>query len=606
MPRSGWLAVGASAAAFAVSAFGLPPAVALIAVAVAVGVVTERLGRAHAVRTAWRPAAVGAVAILLRSTMLVGPAAPAALPTGPGPWTFAIESLGSPRAGAQTGTVRLIDGPSARSGAEPGAGSGGLLLAATLPTYPTVGVGDRISATGSIRERPDSQYGAYLERIGAAGTLTARSMTTVPAPDDPRRTLEALRGAAGDTLAAALPEPEAGLAAGILVGLRDRVDRDLAAAFTTAGVSHVVAISGWNIAIVAACVAALAGGMRRRRRSVLTIVAVIAYVAFAGASASVVRAGVMAGVVLLARESGRAGQAATALGWAATLLLLADPGLVGDAGFQLSSLATGGLIAWATPLTDWLERVGRGRLPCWLAEGLGVSTAAQAATLPVVLASFGRLSIVSPLVNLAVVPLVPAVMAAGLVAGVGGALASVGLPSPVVSLIAVPGWVGLRAMVGIVDAAAALPFASVALDAPWDLISAVLALAAIVGIDRWVRGRRRPAQPGPVPSASATTPLATPVASGSRTTPGWRWVGVPRWAVLTLAAVVVMTGAIVASRSAGVARVSILDVGQGDGILVEGSRGGRLLVDGGPDPARLLVALDARIPPWIAGSTSSS
>src|SRR3989304_4078341 len=112
----------------------------------------------------------------------------------------------------------------------------------------------------------------------------------------------------------------------------------------------------------------------------------------------------MAGVVLLARESGRAGRAAAALGWAATLLLLVDPKLIGDAGFQLSSLATAGLIAWATPLTAWIERAGRGRVPRWLAEGLGVSLAAQAATLPVVLVSFGRLAILSPAVHLAVVP----------------------------------------------------------------------------------------------------------------------------------------------------------------------------------------------------------
>ena len=120
-----------------------------------------------------------------------------------------------------------------------------------------------------------------------------------------------------------LPEPEAGLAAGILIGLRDAVDRDLAAAFTTAGVSHVVAISGWNIAIVAAAIAALTGRLGRRRRSVMTVVAIVAYVAFAGGSPSVVRAALMAGVVLLARESGRAGRANAALGWAATLLLAA-------------------------------------------------------------------------------------------------------------------------------------------------------------------------------------------------------------------------------------------------------------------------------------------
>ena len=122
----------------------------------------------------------------------------------------------------------------------------------------------------------------------------------------------------------------------------------------------------------------------------------------------------MAGVVLLARETGRAGRAAAALGWAATLLLITDPSLIGDAGFQLSSLATAGLIAWATPLTAWIESLGRGRLPHWLAESLGVSLAAQAATLPIILVSFGRLAILSPLVNLVVVPLVAPAMAAGI------------------------------------------------------------------------------------------------------------------------------------------------------------------------------------------------
>ncbi len=93
----------------------------------------------------------------------------------------------------------------------------------------------------------------------------------------------------------------------------------------------------------------------------LTATAIILYVAFAGASASVVRAAAMAGVVLVARESGRAGRAAAALGWAALLLLLVDPHLVNDAGFQLSTLATAGILAWATPLGAWLTGAARGR-----------------------------------------------------------------------------------------------------------------------------------------------------------------------------------------------------------------------------------------------------
>ena len=179
--------------------------------------------------------------------------------------------------------------------------------------------------------------------------------------------------------------------------------------------------------------------------------AIVAYVVFAGASASVVRAGLMAGVVLLARESGRAGQAATALGWTVAVLLFVDPGLVLDAGLQLSALATAGLIAWATPIGEALERIGRGRLPAWLIENLGVSLAAQAATLPLILASFGRLSLVAPAVNLLVVPLVAPAMAAGLVALAAGSLVVAGAPWALGAVLAAPAWVLLRIAVSIVQ-----------------------------------------------------------------------------------------------------------------------------------------------------------
>ena len=92
-----------------------------------------------------------------------------------------------------------------------------------------------------------------------AGTIRADDLELEPGPVEPAAALETVRRNAAAALARVLPEPEAGLAAGILIGLRDRVDRELAADFTTAGVSHVVAISGWNIAIVAAAV----GGARR-------------------------------------------------------------------------------------------------------------------------------------------------------------------------------------------------------------------------------------------------------------------------------------------------------------------------------------------------------
>ena len=590
MGRSGRLSIGAIAAAVAagqVAPNHLAAAVALgLAAVLLLAESRPRLGARSLV-----PVLAGAALIVLR--LAVVPAGPAALdvpPTGDGPWTLVVSSTGSPRDGQQMATLRT-----------PPDAAVPFTVAATLPRYPVVIPGDRVVVDGRILPRPDSPYGSYLERIGAAGTLQSRTIRVEPVPDDPGRRLEALRRGAAEALARVLPEPEAGLAAGILIGLRDAVDRDLAAAFTTAGVSHVVAISGWNIAIVAAAIAALTGRVGRRRRSVMTIVAIVAYVAFAGGSPSVVRAALMAGVVLLARETGRAGRANAALGWAATLLLVSDPSLIGDAGFQLSSLATAGLIAWATPLTGWIERAGRGRVPRWLAESLGVSLAAQAATLPIILVSFGRLAILSPVVNLVVVPLVAPAMAAGVVALAGGGLALAGAPPVIGAIIAAPGWVILRVLVAIVTLAAGLPFASVTLEPPLDVVAAATSdpgagRPGVVATDQGdgPAGRPRLAVVQIPMSGRSRQPRRRRPGASRRPSVARRAGSAPCRSIGSL----LVAGAVVAATPGGGARISVLDVGQGDAILVEGSRGGRLLIDGGPDPDRLLVALDRRIPPW--------
>jgi len=587
MGRSPRLAIGAIAAALAAERIGINQVGAVVALAMAALLVLGELGpRGSSGRRVW-PIVIGAGLIAARLALM--PAATAQLdepPAGRGPWSLVVVTTGPPRDGQQIATL-----------ATPVETRPPFQVAATLPRYPVVVPGDRVDVDGVIRPRPDSPYGAYLQRIGAVGTITARTLRVVPGSPDLGRRLEDLRRGAAEALARVLPEPEAGLAAGILIGLRDRVDRDLAAAFTTAGVSHVVAISGWNIAIVAAAIATLAGRLGRRRRSMVTIVAIVVYVAFAGASASVVRAAAMAAVVLVARESGRAGRASAALGWAATLLLLSDPKLIGDAGFQLSSLATAGLIAWATPLTAWIERLSRGHLPHWLSESLGVSLAAQAATLPIVLVSFGRLAILSPLVNLVVVPLVAPAMAAGLLALAGGAIVLAGLPEVAGAVLAGPGWVILRILVAVVRLAAGIPFASVTLEPPVDIAAAAAFVGGLGGLTWW----RRSAGTGT--TAPLTRPAGATIPTGRRTTnkgdrrnaPGHR---ARRVASIGLVASVTLAGGVVMARPAGIVRVSILDVGQGDAILVEGSRGGRLLIDGGPDPDRLLVALDRRIPPW--------
>lgn len=596
MPRSGWLAVGAAVAAL------LAPASGALVLGLAVGAATAgalatgagAAGRPRSTRFSerhWRspawPILAGAGAIAVR--LLLGATGPPAegMPAGSGPWTAIVEAVGSPLDGSQTATIQL-EGTALR-------------VAATLPRYPAIGPGDRIRVEGEIRSPPAGGYGEFLRRSGLVGTIRSRTLDRLDDPSGlrPGVALERLRRSSGDALTRSLPEPEAGLAAGILVGLRDRVDRDLAAAFTTSGVSHVVAISGWNIAIVAATVGAVGGRFSRRRRSLLITCAIAAYVLFAGASPSVLRAAAMAAVVLAARESGRAGRAAAALGWAAAILLVIEPGLVAEAGFQLSTVATAGLLIWGTTFTARLAGPAPGRLRRALADVLGVSLAAQLATLPLVLIAFGRLSIVSPAVNLLVVPLVAPAMAAGAVAFVAGWLVTLGAPTVVGTVAGLPAWGILAAIVTVVRLAAALPLASVGLTMP---LSGVAAGAIVTGIilsrtprtASWRRAVRRVVWPRRPGMARGAPPIRA--VRGSRTAA--RSGRLDRVALVAVAVAIAGFGLAFAHRPDGATRIIVLDVGQGDGILLEGSRGGRILIDGGPDPDRLLIALDEELPPW--------
>ena len=451
---------------------------------------------AFAIPGRWLPAGGTRVAIalgacLIAARVVVGPPIPAAQGL-PGSLAGAeastrvsestpdatVEAVTRRAGGRQASLLRLPDST---------------LVYARLPRYPELVPGDRVAIEGRLEPlpvEPDPDIAGwvgYLRRSGVAATLEASTVRVAGRGDDPAARLAQLRGTAGDLLAAALPEPQAGLAAGILVGLRERVDPGLARDFTAAGLTHVVAISGWNIAIVAGTCGALARRLSRRRRSLVIAAVVATYTLFAGASPSVVRAALMAGVALLAREGGRRAGASRALALAVALMLLVDPATVLDPGFQLSAAATGGLVAWAGPLGGWIERVAP-RIPGTVRESLAVSLSAQFATLPIVLLDFGRLSLVSPVANLAAAPLVPFVMAAAAFALPLGVLLGAGVPPIAVSVPLAFASLPLALLVAIARAAAAVPYASLQLPPTVALSGAALAALLVLAAAR--AGRR--------------------------------------------------------------------------------------------------------------------
>jgi competence protein ComEC len=391
--------------------------------------------------------------------------------------------------------------------------------------------------------------------------------------------LDVPRASLARPLEVLVPAPESALLLGIVLGQRADVPHDLSRAFAASGTTHLLAISGFNMTIVATAVAlALRGRVGPVVRAVTSVVAIVAYSLLVGLSPSVLRAALMASVAACGIVSGRRAATANALCAAVTAMLIADPSSIDDLGFQLSALATAGLVLWQASLAERLAF-----LPSPLRDGIATTIAATAPTLPVVAGAFGRLSLISPVANLVCVPLFPLLMLAGAATSVLGAM-WLDAARP----IAVLAWASAFALRSAVETFAGLPLASLPLPSGplTGVLVAVLELGLVLLAARVARSPRR-----------SSFTWAAALVWGRSVAP--RGVALPRGVSvgLVLLAFVPAVAFLAWPQTRGGMRVLALDVGQGDAYLVD--VGDALaLIDGGPDPARLLDQLGATLPPW--------
>jgi competence protein ComEC len=457
-----------------------------------------------------------------------------------------------------------------------------------LPRGLDAGSGSRLRVDGDVELAEDFDgfaYREYLARQGVGAILRARSASTVAAATGPGALLASVRAWLLDGLTDTIPEPEAALGAGILLGVRSSIAPEIADAFATAGLTHVVAISGWNIAIVVALVLAACRPLESRvggrwTTVVAATVAVGGYVLLTGASPSVVRAALMAGAMVVGRLAGSRAHATSALGLAALLMLLVAPSVLWDVGFQLSLLATAGLVWFAAPIERRMAA-----WPAWIREPVSLTCAAQLTTLPVILVNFERLSLIAPIGNVLVVPLVPLAMLGAALAAVGGAMAAMMpidlLRDALTWLLGGAAWLVLRAMIVVGQACAAVPLAAVDVQVPPPFAVAWFPLLALA---TWAFRTDSPDEPAVrVPDEAMTGTMAA-LARLARPLPA-------------MAVLVAVLGIITfASLPDGQLHVTALAIGQGDAILVEAPSGAVALIDGGPDPDLTLRRLGANLP----------
>jgi competence protein ComEC len=304
--------------------------------------------------------------------------------------------------------------------------------------------GDRVRLSGVLGPPPVIQgfnYADYLARQGIFGILSDPAIRSVAHGEaSPIRTaLFAFRRRALETLKELFPEPECALLSGILLGEESTIPVTLQDAFSRTGTTHIIAISGFNISIIAGMFLSLTKRLPRRIPGWLAAILGIAlYTVLVGAAASVVRAAIMGGMAMVARQLGRRSHGLTSLVFTGAVMTVISPWMLWDIGFQLSFAATLGLILYADPLQNGFERLllhriskEKARTAASAAGEIFLMTiAAQITTLPVLLLYFNNLSLSSFLVNPFVLSVQPLVMIAGgsaLLLGLSGGRAGRGL-----------------------------------------------------------------------------------------------------------------------------------------------------------------------------------
>ncbi len=458
--------------------------------------------------------------------------------------------------------------------------TGGLVLV-RAPSTTDATYGDRVRATGlliSPQEFDTFSYADYLARAGVYSILTRSSIEVLSSGhgNPLYNSLIGVRSGASDIINEALHEPAAGLLNGMLLGDERSISLDTRDAFAATGAAHLLAISGFNMVVLARVVLGLFRGSRNRRGTAAALVAIAVYTALVGATPAVLRAALMSALLVMGETLRRKSFVPASLAFAALVLSLHNPLVLWDVGFQLSFFATLGLAMFATPFTNAvnslsyrvLPNAAAGLLRGTLNEPFAVSLAAQVMTLPLTALYFGSLSLAAPLVNLLIVPLQPALLIAG-----GAAVMIAPLFFPLAQglfwiVLVLVSWTG-----DVVRWFGRIPNAQTEFG-----VDARLVLLFYVFVIGW--GMAQATQP------DWLMRLARFVRSHAVLTS----------TLLAGICTVALTGAVAVSRPDGLLHVWMLDVGGSNAIFAQTPDGAQLLIDGGSFPARLLTALGDRMP----------
>ncbi len=294
-----------------------------------------------------------------------------------------------------------------------------------LPRYPQYKYADQLSINGKL-EKPQNfdafDYEMYLARYNVFAIMRYsefdKNTLSIEAVSYQRKNLISyiytLRTNVYNNFKRIFTEPEAGILGAVILGLKRAIPDDFIEELRIVGLSHIVVISGFHVAVMIKIFQSITTRWSKKRTFLIGTLFLIFFIILTGATPSVIRASIMAWLFLLAPIIGRKGKITNILALTVLLMILQNPLiLVYDASFQLSVLAVLGLI-YIMPIFDKIfSRYGE-----IIGSTISATLSAQVMTLPIILTSFGRVSIVAPLTNILITPLLPIIIPYGIVISV--------------------------------------------------------------------------------------------------------------------------------------------------------------------------------------------
>jgi competence protein ComEC len=468
-----------------------------------------------------------------------------------------------------------------------------------VPRYPEYFYGDSLRIKGKLEDPPkfaDFDYQAYLAREGIYSTMRFAQIEILERGTGwgPTAWIYSIRTRLSQSLAQSLPEPQASLAQGIILGIRTTIPDSLRSNLSITGTAHLLAISGMNLTIVTGILVSLGLWIFGRRHYFyiwITLAAIWIYALITGMEAPVVRSSIMATIFLLAELTGRQKSSFVALTLSAAVMVGVNPQVLWTISFQLSYLSMVGLIFIAPYLQNlghrtvqaFLKEEGPARIVLPVIDSFSVALASTVAVWPLVAYKFGLISYIGPLATVLITPVFSAIIFGGM------ATAVIGIMSP--STGQVIGWVAwlfISYMLWLVNAFANLPAASIKNDSI--SIGLVWTYYAIFIMVIYIMSNLR-----------KITRVILRIIEQSKS--GLHrafelYSALPKkYLIIPLLILALLTSLAAVSLPDKYLHVSFLNVGEGDASLIHNGNQ-NILIDGGPSSQAICLGLSQKLPFW--------